>query len=243
MKTGRLHILVALAAILTLFASCRKDEAEVIPRKTLAKIYAEMLVTDQWITSTPGVRRMADTSLVYEPILEKYGYDSEDYRVSMDKYMDDPERFSRILRTTAEILDGRIEKLSKEQTRLLKLAMLPKIYVEFNMGELSSYFTGEPYVHYFDSLDVVLDSSTLLYNLVSIERGDTLYEGLRMVIKDSLEVSDSIAADLDSLRPDLLKIDLIRRDSTKIRQKQIKHPNGLLNKKSLKIDSLKKVKR
>ncbi len=225
MKTGRLHILVALAAIMTLFASCKKDEAEVIPRKTLAKIYAEMLVTDQWITSTPGVRRIADTSLVYEPILEKYGYDSDDYRASMDKYMDDPERFSRILRTTGEIIEARIEKLAEEQTRLLKLAMLPKIYVEFDMGELSSYFTGEPYVHYFDSLDVVLDSATLLYNMVSVERGDTLYDGLRMVIKDSVAV------------------DLPDRDSSDVVKKQMTHPYPGMNMKGIRVDSLKKVKK
>ena len=56
-----------------LSVSCRKDEAEVIPRSKMAEIYAEMLVTDQWITTTPGIRMIADTSLVYEPILEKYG--------------------------------------------------------------------------------------------------------------------------------------------------------------------------
>lgn len=71
------HILPLFAVIV--FASCGKDEAEVIPRGKLAEIYAEMLVTDQWISSTPGMRMIADTSLVYEPILEKYGYDNLDY--------------------------------------------------------------------------------------------------------------------------------------------------------------------
>ena len=48
--------------------SCSKGP-RVIPRGKMARIYAEMLVTDQWINSTPSVRRMADTSLVYEHIL------------------------------------------------------------------------------------------------------------------------------------------------------------------------------
>ena len=69
-------IMVALAACV--LTSCGKDEAEVIPRSKLARIYAEMLMTDQWITATSGVRLIADTSLVYEPILEKYGYDIEE---------------------------------------------------------------------------------------------------------------------------------------------------------------------
>ena len=102
----------AVIAAAVLLSSCNGDEAEVIPRAKLSEIYAEMLMTDQWITSTPGIRHMADTSLVYEPILEKYGYDSEDYRKTVDKYMDDPERFSRILRSTVEIFDERLEELA-----------------------------------------------------------------------------------------------------------------------------------
>mgnify|MGYP003445798638 FL=1 len=65
-----LRYIVILTASVLVLSSCGKDEAEVIPRAKLAKIYAEMLVTDQWVTSTPGVRMIADTSLVYEPILE-----------------------------------------------------------------------------------------------------------------------------------------------------------------------------
>ena len=75
--------------------SCSGDDGKVIPRSKLAEIYAEMFVTDQWLMDTPGVRRLADTSLVYEPILRKYGYTSEDYRVSVDRYMDDPELLKR----------------------------------------------------------------------------------------------------------------------------------------------------
>ncbi len=170
-----------MAAIMTLFSSCGRDEAKVIPRNTLAEIYAEMFVTDQWINSTQGVRRMADTSLVYEPILEKYGYDSEDYRKSIDKYMDDPERFSRILRTTGEILDKRIAELKVEQEKLEALARIPKIESDFEVGDYVPYWNDEYYVHYYDSLDVVLDSATRMYLLKSIERGDTLYDRIRMV--------------------------------------------------------------
>ena len=70
MKIRLLHIILLAAMLCGISASCRKDETKVIPRGKLAKIYAEMLVTDQWITTTPGIRMIADTSLVYEPILE-----------------------------------------------------------------------------------------------------------------------------------------------------------------------------
>ena len=106
-----------------------------IPRSKLAKIYAEMFVTDQWVQSKPGLRTIADTSLVYEPILQKYGYDSDDYQYSIDHYMDDPERFSRILRTTAEILDKEIGALRKlqEQVKLEEEKRRSATVYEFEM--------------------------------------------------------------------------------------------------------------
>ena len=84
------------AVSLFFLISCGGDKEKVIPRSKLAEIYAEMFITDQWLGANPSLRRSADTSLVYAPILEKYGYTSADYRKSVDMYMDDPERFSRI---------------------------------------------------------------------------------------------------------------------------------------------------
>ncbi len=225
MRTAGQHILIALTAILTLSVSCHRDEAEVIPRKKMARIYAEMLVTDQWINSTPGVRLIADTSWVYEPILEKYGYDSDDYRKSIDKYMDDPERFARILRSSGEMLDKRIAELKKEKARLAAKERLPKIKSDFKVDEFVPYWGDEPYVHYYDSLDVVMDSVTRMYRLVSIERGDTLYDRIRMVkpaLPDSL-VSDSLDKAASELR--LLKVGEMKvREDFKERRKVVRRP-------------------
>ena len=109
---------------LVLLVSCAEREARVIPRGELAEIYAQMLVVDQWITATPGTRQMADTSLVYEPILNKYGYTSADYRLSVDKYMDDPERFSRILRTTVAVFDKKQQLKNKNKIFLPLLTQI-----------------------------------------------------------------------------------------------------------------------
>lgn len=193
MRRYRQHIVFLLAAVMMLAASCRKDGAEVIPRGKLSKIYAEMLVTDQWIITTPGVRLIADTTLVYEPILQKYGYDSDDYRKSIDYYMNDPERFARIFRTTAEIIDNQIAELRREQAVLDAKAKLPKVESDFKVGDFVPYLGDEPYLHFYDSLDVVIDSA-MMYRLVSIERSDTLFDGLKVVLRDSLNVADSIPA-------------------------------------------------
>ncbi len=230
-------MVTVLAAAMILFASCGNDEAKVIPRKKMARIYAEMLVTDQWITATPGMRMIADTSLVYEPILEKYGYDSEDYRKSIDAYMDDPERFARIFRTTAELIGVQIKELEKQQAILDAIAKLPRVESDFKVEEYVPYWGDEPYVHYYDSLDVVYDSLKM-YRLVPIERGDTLYDRIRMIrpAPDSLANADSLK--VDSLKVDPLKIDSLKTD---LPEKAVPKGNPSKNgsaKDSYKVDPL-----
>ena len=196
MRTIR-HISLALAMILTL-ASCIGGRDKVIPRAKLAEIYAEMFITDQWISGTHSVRRQADTSLVYEPILEKYGYTSEDYRKSVDRYMDDPERFSRILRSSVGILDKRLAVLNEikeeldHQKALEKLLEQLRYESDFKAEEFFPYLFDEPYVHYYDSLSVEPDSVLMVYRLKNIERTDTIFDGVRIIVCDSLNVADTL---------------------------------------------------
>ena len=184
-------VLIAAAAILS---SCsEKDGRTVIPRRQLARIYAEMLVTDQWITSTPGMRMIADTSLVYQPILEKYGYDLDDYLKSVDVYMDDPERFSRILRNSSEIIGKQIKDAQKRLEEYNRIAELPKLKFNLDMKEFFPYIFEEPYVHYYDSLSFEPDSTLMIYRLIPVEKGDTLFDGVKIVVKaDTVAVSDTL---------------------------------------------------
>ena len=189
------YILPLIAAVI--FASCSsKDEAEVIPRAKLADIYVEMFMTDQWISDTPGMRLIADTSLVYEPILEKYGYDKLDYIHSVDFYMNDPERFARILRSSMDKLDKRIAHLLKvkRQQELADEAAktLERFKMDYTFEEYFPYMADEPYVHYYDSLAFEADS-LMVYRLVAIETADTLYDRLEMIVRtDSLSVCDTL---------------------------------------------------
>jgi hypothetical protein len=193
-----LRYISALFAVVLFLSSCSEEEGKVIPRSKLAEIYAEMLITDQWISDTPGVRRTADTSLVYEPIFEKYGYTTADYRTSVDKYMDDAERFSRILRTTVQILDKKIVELNQEkeeQERLKALkARLEKMRIksDFRPEDFFPYLFDEPYVHYYDSLSVEPDSVLMVYRLRNIDRADTLFDGIKIVVRDTVEVVDTV---------------------------------------------------
>ena len=184
-----------------------------IPRSKLAKIYAEMFVTDQWIQSKPGLRTIADTSLVYEPILEKYGYDSDDYQYSIDRYMDDPERFSRILRTTAEILDKEIKLLQKQQVEL-KLHEEKQLEVaKFEITMFQFYdelISSDGLRGWSDSLDVVWDTVFNAYRFRRIHRTDTIYEGPWMIVNDTLAVSDTIPSDSLAVADSLIAVDSLK---------------------------------
>ena len=214
MKGFLQHIVVLLAAVV-MAVSC-SERAEVIPRGKMAAIYAEMLMTDQWINSRPDVRRIADTSLVYEPILQKYGYDHQDYLKPVDEYMDDPERFARILRASGDIIEERLTDLRWELEQRNRLEALRKrieamtIKSDFKAEEFFPYLFGEAYVHYYDSLVIEIDSVIQHYRFKDMPTTDTLYEGVRMISPlDSLALADSLAT-ADSLA---LKASLAIRDS------------------------------
>lgn len=194
------HFTVLLTFAAVVFSSCNMGGEKIIPRGKLSRIYAEMLMTDQWIQSTPGIRLIADTSLVYAPVLENHGYTTEDYMRTVDVYMEDPERFSRILRHTSDILEKRLKELHKLQGEMEMARRAAIIKTNFKAEDFFPYIGAEPYVHYYDSVAFVADSITSMYKLVPIERADTTYDMLRMVIRT------------DSLATDSLKNDAIREE-------------------------------
>ena len=173
-----LRYIFPLILSLVFFASCGEREGKIIPRGELAEIYAQMLIMDQWISSTPGTRQMADTSLVYEPILNKYGYTSADYRLSVDKYMDDPERFSRILRTTVSIFDERLKELElkrveqeREEELLKRIEKLAEIVrAEVDSALLSiSHFHPDSFANDTSYFEKLIKADTVKVDTITID--------------------------------------------------------------------------
>lgn len=76
-----------------------------------------MFLTDQWVASADVSKRGIDTTLLYEPIFNKYGYTSADYRATVEYYVLDPDRFARILRKTSSLLDDRTASLKARKAR------------------------------------------------------------------------------------------------------------------------------
>lgn len=78
---------------------------------------------------------------------------------------------------------------------------------DFDPAEFFPYLNGEPYVHYYDSVSFEPDSALLIYRLISIERSDTIYDRIRMIVKsDTLVVCDSVPAADTLVRP-VMKIE------------------------------------
>lgn len=203
--------------------SCKGEK--LIDEADLAEIYAEMLITDQWINATPGLRTTADTSLVYEPILKKYGYTSADYLRSVEYYLNDPDNYADIMTATVKILDKKLAQLQLKKEGLDEVKAreqyLQKLAKEINFTAAAIYvdlFKDELYGQA-DSLAVLWDSLALCYTVRPAKRMEILSS------TDSLHVADSIPQPdtLDVLK-DLPVLDTIQKLDT---AKKVVKPTGL----------------
>ena len=106
------HIVV-LAAVLAMLCGCGR-RSRVIPAEKFARVYHDMFLADQWLRDNPDARRVADTTLFFDPIFRRYGYTFEDYDRSVHYYLDRPEQYSKILDRVSERLRKEGERLQKE---------------------------------------------------------------------------------------------------------------------------------
>lgn len=180
MKRLLSYLALALIAVTGLM-SCHSADS-VIPRRTLSKIYAEMFLVDEQLNNHRELRRMTDTSRVYEAIFNKYGYTSSNFLASQEKYVKDPGRYTRMLKKSVEILTTEKRALEAEQRRIELL--------ENAHSRLSRFAPHRLYL-----MDTLGRDSLLHFDF---QAGlDTIFEGPRLVIAaDSLlrAQEDSIAA-------------------------------------------------
>jgi hypothetical protein len=197
------YIIIALSLFVTFFSlnSCGKDG--IIDKDEMAQIYAEMLVTDQWINTTPGVRMIADTSLVYAPILERYGYNAADYRRSVDYYLNDPDTYADIMKETVRILDSKLADLNKRKHEINEAKERAK-YIKSMSQDISIDDSWLAMKHIEDngfglddSLSVEWDSLSFCFNIVKVSK--------KLEVLDSLAVRDTLPS-VDSL---VLKTELV----------------------------------
>jgi hypothetical protein len=189
------HIVVA-AILLSAALSCGR-RAKVIPRSEMLDIYCDILMVDQWAREDAKIRRVADTSLVYARVLRDHGYSVDDYIASVDYYMNDPDRFARILAKASKHLDKESVKYKKLYDRSEKIRInresahsaVEKMFARFSEDSL---FKG--------AYKAVADSN---YEIVlTAWPSDTSFRGPEIIVKlDSAELArrDSLSAIADSL--------------------------------------------
>lgn len=205
MKHNVLHSLTVLLLGFIMLVSCNRKGPHMIPRDTMAELYSELFLLDQWIQSTPGERLVADTSLVYEPILKKYGYTKEDYMHTVDHYLDDPERYSEVLDKTIEIYDKRLKTLNeqrehdqeaeKERKRIAAIKRDTRIDIShFNVMN----YSGDRRYFFKDTLMVSWDSISKFHRFSVAHYVDTVKVVDTLVISDSLQMSGKVSVS-DSL--------------------------------------------
>lgn len=195
-----LRRICVLAAAALLVISCGRN-GRVIPAHKLSKIYAEMLVLDQRIRNNPHLASTADTTLVYEPILNKYGYSGKDYAKSVARYMKDPEAFGKIFKDTREILDSHIKELKAAERARQKADSLR------NAIEAKTFLRAPIY------MDIACDTVRIDTVAVSIDSlgiyswrrfvPDTLYDGpvYRLRAKaDTVAVADTLAEATETVK-------------------------------------------
>lgn len=110
MRRAALHMLLVLLAVLSVATACGR-KPRVIPEKKLVRIYSEMFLMDQWIRDHAEARKVADTTLFFDPVFRRYGYTFEDYNRSVEYYVDHPEEYADILTTASERLRAESKRL------------------------------------------------------------------------------------------------------------------------------------
>lgn len=119
----RLYMAVALAL---LAVSCKGPRT--IPRDKLSDIFHDMFLQDQQIRSTSSLRKLADTSLVYEGIFREYGYTTDDYIHTVGKYIREPDKFAKVFAKTADRLEKEAKEIGKEEQYMKWKNALMRIY-------------------------------------------------------------------------------------------------------------------
>lgn len=204
---GFSHIVLALAVVAALAASCRP---RVIPRGKLSDIYVEMFLTDQWLRENPDVNRTADTLLVYQPIFERHGYTTDDYLRSQAYYLQDPDRYAKILRGVSRKLDKELKVIKKQIEREEYLAGLHLGRVSVADSLLSPWrkaYAGRP--------RVLVDS---LFRLRLTDfSSDTVFDGPRMIVWSDTLLRDTLAVDSLALA-DTLQLDSLTKTRDILRE-------------------------
>ena len=76
-----------------------------------------MFIADQWLRDHPDEKKVADTTLFFDPLFREHGYTFEDYDRSVSYYVARPDRFSDITTRVADELKRMYAEMQEEEGR------------------------------------------------------------------------------------------------------------------------------
>lgn len=184
-----------------------------IPKNDMSRIYADMFLADKQLHFDHQLRRIADTSRVYEAIFAKYGYTIEDYNASQEKYILDARRYVKILKKSAELIEKENKVFKEEKARLDAILLAKEGMTRFAPNRI--------YL-----LDTIACADSLL--IFDFQEGlDTIFRGPRLVV-----AADTVVVRTDSVKTDIGKKDMEKKDMEK---KRPAPGNRLKNKPFVKV--------
>lgn len=170
-----LHIVLVVLAV----AACQGPR--VIPKDTMEDIYLDMFIADQKVRDENIPRVKMDTTLVYEAVFKKYGYDTDDYLYSVREYLKDPERFAKVFENVSKRLEGEVDALKK--------IIDHQVWVANQMG------AKRPQL---DSILAPFSKESVYVGLARVERDTSRYPAwFRLVAAQA----DTLMIPVDSLAP------------------------------------------
>ena len=142
-----------------LAVSCHRGP-ERIPRDEMEEIMHEVLLQDQYLKVTSAPKRLVDTTLVYEGIFEQYGYDTDDFLLSLEYYLEDPSRMEKLM----EKVEDRLNKEAKGVAEELKAQNWRNDFMRIYKLRPDSTHLPQPSPGAIDTLYVQFNSDSLAYS-------------------------------------------------------------------------------
>lgn len=111
MFRNRIPLYIIVTAIFA-FTGCSRSREEIIPSDKMALIVADMYMADQFIALEPAYKGDLDSALLYETVMERYGYTFPDYMKAMEYYLQKGDMVKRIHTAAKESLIKRRDRLA-----------------------------------------------------------------------------------------------------------------------------------
>ena len=185
---GKMRRFFLILALLAGLVSCSRGP-KIIPADKLSAMYEEMFLLDQWIRTDAKMGRVADTSLVYQPILEQYGFTPEDYYYSVEYYLTEPAEFADIFQTVKNRLQRRLDELTAAEEGISQREAYRRAI------EARTDFRRARIFDFGDTLDLTRKVSVVWDSLgISVvERvlPDTLYTGPVFHLRDTVKTVEN----------------------------------------------------